>query len=293
MGLEPAVHIANGILAGYEYDFVKQLIGGDGDETEWHLLNEFRYCRRYIDDMLMIGAVSFDKLLYLEQTLLSAETGRQIKGIYPHGVKPGDENAGNTHDVKLTINLEHKNRGADNRDQSVIFLDMEIDWDTNRGEFAWSTYDKRRNRKHDLAPMTRLMPQVACIWPTAKSGVITSEMHRALYTCSTMPRFVAQTARIIYEAYRKGYPWGVLEQKAKKFLDVQVLYVGADNCGWTASKQGTWDIIEAAVWQIWSNGLRELDHRHATLGFEHTAEQPEPPPKSTARVPDSVRHHLL
>ena len=162
-----------------------------------------------------------------------------------------------------------------------------------KSEFAWGTYDKRRNRKHDLAPMARLMPQVACIWPTAKSGVITSELHRALYACSTMPRFVAQTSRVIYGAYRKGYPWGILEQQAKKFLTGQVLYVGADNCGWATNRQEAWRIIEAAVWEIWSRGLRELDHRHARLRFEHTAERPGPPPKPTATIPDSVRCHLL
>ena len=291
MGLEPAVHIANGILAAYEYDFIKQLIGGEGDETEWHLLLQFRHAKRYIDDLLLIGAKDFEHMRYAEQSFVSPETGRQLTGIYPHGVPLGNEK-GNESDVVLTINLEHRNRATNNSDQTVIFLDMAVDWDHSRGSFVWSTFDKRRKTKHDLAPMTRLMPASACMWPTAKEGVVTSELSRALYTCSTMPRFIAQAARTLYEIYRKGYDWSAIKQKTKAFLSSQPLYVGPELQGWTGEVEHTWKVIAAAVGMIWTNGMAELDHRHDRLGFTPASVQRIPPPMDRSLIPDSVRYHL-
>ena len=199
---------------------------------------------------------------------------------------------GNESDVVLTINLEHRNRATNNSDQTVIFLDMAVDWDHSRGSFVWSTFDKRRKTKHDLAPMTRLMPASACMWPTAKEGVVTSELSRALYTCSTMPRFIAQAARTLYEIYRKGYDWNAIKQKTKAFLSSQPLYVGPELQGWTGEVEHTWKVIAAAVGMIWTNGMAELDHRHDRLGFTPASVQRIPPPMDRSLIPDSVRYHL-
>ena len=70
-GLEPAVFIANLCCSYYEYLFILQLIGTETNPTEWQLLLDFKWTKRYIDDIISIGSPTFPLLKYKEQEYTS------------------------------------------------------------------------------------------------------------------------------------------------------------------------------------------------------------------------------
>ena len=289
MGLEPAVHIANLVCGFYEYEFLLQLVA-DPDAIEWQILSQFKYVKRYIDDVLAIACPCFHLLVYKEEAFISPETGNPIRGIYPHGTTIED-GAVNPHKVKLTINLEHS-LGVYPNLVPVTFLDLKVSWCGVLGEFVFSTYDKRSDPKFNNCPLTRFPPPCSLMWPASKEGIVTSEFSRAYATNSDLPRFLFQASRVVYELSRK-FDWGLIVVKGKRFLTIKhPLYKAHCDPQRRPNPEQQWQSIESGVRYWYRNGLPELDLRNRRLGFNTPYLSPnQPTPQPPPPTPHAIYSH--
>lgn len=284
MGVEPGVLIANNTMWGYEYAFIERLI----TNKEFNLLGHCRWVGRYIDDLIALNMTHFSALRYIEDKFRSRETGKWVKGLYPRGT---------TADPILKLKKEDSLVKSNGQPSSIAFLDLAIDWDDLNKLIKYKTYDKRSDTKYNLTRLARLPSPYTLLWPTCLEGVITSELHRFLATCSSQREFYIATAKSVYEMYRNGFNWEELVRKVANFVEFKE--PPPPHVRWTSNNKRKRDptgptthlnCIKQGVYYFVQNGHPELDHRNHELQFVSRFYQHDPPPGYVYSVQYQLPH---
>ena len=178
MGIAPAVFCANFYCYTYELDFFHQLI--TPGNTQYTLLSEFRLYSRYVDDILSLLNNVIEDYLYQSKT-----DDNGIHGIFP------DE---------LIINIENDSYS------SIPYMDQLIYHDRNQPTLLQHTiYDKGEHAPLNTIKRVQYPHPSSFLSASSMYNVLTSQIHRFIYLCSTREEFIYWTRKVIDKLLTKGY----------------------------------------------------------------------------------------
>ncbi len=179
-GFPPVSWFATLYCAMKELVFVRRLVA----QRNFVLLGKLKYVCRWIDDLLGLRA-----------ELTPALKG-VIAGIYPP-------------QMKLTFETGVK----------VAFTDFSIRYQRSTGRYVSAVFDRRMTTKYENITASKYVHPDSDLSDMCKYGVLKAMIQRYGYICNTRQAFVFHVARLLYEHFAKGYPWGRLFLACRRALE--------------------------------------------------------------------------
>ena len=176
MGASAAPMIANLTLFMAEYKYIKMLssniqhvgLNTDAGSKQWTLLRQLSYCNRFIDDLLnmCVDRETFNGI---------------VLEIYSAiGLKITDEIGDNPHKVN--------------------YLDMTIWHSGTQNKMVSKLFDKRIGLAKKGLILNKFPHIDSCLPQQCKYGIVTSQCHRYMITCSE-PKYFLQAAIQLRETF--------------------------------------------------------------------------------------------
>jgi hypothetical protein len=192
MGTNCAVFVANLFCFTYEYAFITRLQRAG----RVALIRQFRYTKRYIDDLLSGANPAFSQYLYD-----SPPNAAGVRGIYPRF---------------LTVAQEQSSA------ESVSFLDTRFVFAQNR----WFTdiYDKREHPPLSRVNSLKYPHPSSFLSARSKFGIITSRLCCFSRICQRKKDFIARARIFLGEFRERGYPLNKIRSFVLRFLKVTPLH---------------------------------------------------------------------
>ena len=181
MGTNCAPFLANLFLFAYEFQWIEK----KRKENKMDILNKFKSCSRYIDDLLLIN--NFDCM------------NEVMSEIYPE---------------ELILFPE------DGDGQSTHFLDLNID--IRDGFISTSIYDKRDSFDFPIVNFPFLNGNIP---KQTATGVFTGELVRYARACTYLKDFAARTCSLVKKLRTQFYSVRTLKKSWLKFCDNHILLI--------------------------------------------------------------------
>lgn len=181
MGTDCAPFLANLFLYSYEYRWIAK----QKELKNWHVLNNFRCCSRFIDDLLMINNADQMKKYMAE--------------IYP----------------KELILVPDDTDGT-----SCPFLDLQIT--ITESIISTSIYDKRDTYSFPIVNFPNLSGNIP---QKSSYGVFTGEVVRYARACSYYMDFKLRTLTLVKKLVKQNFKPRLLKRAWLRFCDVHILLV--------------------------------------------------------------------
>ena len=173
MGTDCAPFLANLFLFAYEFKWMYKML----KDRKFEILNHFRHCCRYIDDLLGVNNDSFFE--------------KYKKSIYP---------------PELDLTTEDKN------DKKVHFLDLDIL--IKHSSFSYCIYDKRDNFNFKIVNFPDLSGNIPT---NQSYGVFISQLVRFARGCLLFADFRNRTQGLVVRLLRQNFKLDRLKTVYAKF----------------------------------------------------------------------------